>query len=106
MLAVLIVVFLMLQPQNGIWVALNMIYPKLYPNSLLVSLNARTRLRDDVAGVQLTQTYEVSVQPAHSGSGGGSGRMGQTVRLHPALGDTLRAENAYSPTSSSLACSH
>jgi hypothetical protein len=46
-------------PANGIWMGLNIIYPKLYPNSLLVSLNSRAALRDGISGVLVTRTYDV-----------------------------------------------
>jgi hypothetical protein len=51
-------------PGNGIWVALNLIYPKLYPNSLLVSLNSRgATVRERAAGVLVTRTYDVQGTP-------------------------------------------
>jgi hypothetical protein len=71
LLAVLIVAFLVGMPTNGVWVALNMVYPKLYPNSLLVSLNARSALRGSLE----TATLQLSVQPPFSR------RTGTTVCL-------------------------
>jgi hypothetical protein len=63
LLAVLILGLFLGMPGNGIWVALNLIYPKLYPNSLLVSLNSRGAVRERAAGVLVTRTYDVQGTP-------------------------------------------
>jgi hypothetical protein len=47
-------------PGNGTWMCLNIIYPKLYSNSLFVSLNSRASLRDGIPGVLVTQSYDVA----------------------------------------------
>jgi hypothetical protein len=58
-LAVLILVFLMAMPGTGIWMCLTVIYPKLYSNSLLVSLNSRASLRDAISGLQVSLACDV-----------------------------------------------
>jgi hypothetical protein len=64
MLAVLLVAFFVAMPQNGIWVCLNIIYPKLYPNSLLVSLNSRAALREEGISAELVpRTFNISGAP-------------------------------------------
>jgi hypothetical protein len=45
-------------PGNAVWVGFNMIYPKLYSNSLLVSLNSRAALSDETVGVVITDTND------------------------------------------------
>jgi hypothetical protein len=65
---VLILAFFTSQPGNGIWVLFYLVYPKMYPNSLLVSLNSRGQVR---APLQ-------SSGAVHSAS---SGRAGVTVRF-------------------------
>jgi hypothetical protein len=47
-------------PTNGIWVCLYLIYPKMYPNSLLVSLNSRGNLQGQSSAATRTPTYELS----------------------------------------------
>jgi hypothetical protein len=63
-MAVLLVAFFTSTPGSGIWVCFYMIYPKLYPNSLLVSLNSRDRARTPVqnSGTLQSQRYDISVQ--------------------------------------------
>jgi hypothetical protein len=58
-LAVLILALLLAMPDNGIWMCLTIIYPKLYSNSLLVSLNSRAALQDTLSGVHVSLTYDV-----------------------------------------------
>jgi hypothetical protein len=65
---VLILAFFTSQPGNGIWVLFYLVYPKMYPNSLLVSLNSRGQVR-----APLQNSGAV-----HSAS---SGRAGVTVRF-------------------------
>jgi hypothetical protein len=59
LLAVLILVFLMVMPGNGIWMCLNLIYSKLYSNALVVSLNWRASLRGGICAVLVTRSYDV-----------------------------------------------
>jgi hypothetical protein len=78
-MAVLLLAFFTSTPGNGIWVCFYLIYPKLYPNSLLVSLNSRDQARAPVqtSGTLQSQRYDISVQHVQSVSGG----TGGTVRL-------------------------
>jgi hypothetical protein len=78
-MAVLIVAFFTSTPGNGIWVCFYLVYPKMYPNSLLVSLNSRDQARAtaQIAGDLQSPTYDISVEHVQSVSG----RAGATVRL-------------------------
>jgi hypothetical protein len=72
---VLILAFFTSTPGNGIWVCFYLIYPKMYPNSLLVSLNSRAPAQD--SGSTRTPTYDISVQHVQSVSA----RTGAMVRM-------------------------
>jgi hypothetical protein len=71
----LIVIFWGTMPSNGLWLCVNMIYPKLYPNSLLVSLNSRTKLRAEPTSVMITRTVDLSGPSAQNP------RTGTVVRM-------------------------
>jgi hypothetical protein len=58
MLGLLTVIFFLAMPTNAIWIFFNIIYPKLYPNSLLISLNSRATLQDSISGVLVTETHD------------------------------------------------
>jgi hypothetical protein len=59
-------------PSNGVWAAINMIYPKLFSNSLLVTLNKRASLGGEIAAAGesvAANTHEIDVRNPTSFSG-------------------------------------
>jgi hypothetical protein len=68
-------------PDNALWLSVNMVYAKLYSNTLLVALDARARTSSDAvktsSGFVVTRTFHIAVDVA------GHGYDGSSVRMQP-----------------------
>jgi hypothetical protein len=64
-------------PDNALWISVNMVYAKLYSNTLLVSLDARARRSSSAiktSGFVVTRILDIGVNVADDGHDGNSVR--------------------------------